>query len=31
MNKLNNKQKSIKKIYINKNKNQIIKLDSNRY
>ena len=31
MNNLNNKQKSIKKIYINKNKNQIIKLDSNRY
>ena len=31
MNNLNNKQKSIKKNYINKNKNQIIKLDSNRY
>ena len=31
MSKLNNKQKSIKKNSVNKNKNQIIKLDSNRY
>ena len=31
MKKLNNKQKSILKNYINKNKNQIIKLDSNQH